>query len=65
MVPDIPIVLDPTPVIEWAGYSWKWNIAHSKDAPESLPIQRVTFCTKRRCIGPLSPGFVHFASATL
>ena len=63
--PDIPTVLDPTPVIEWVGYSWKWNIAHSKDVQESLQIWRATSFTRKRCIGPLRPGFVQFVSAIL
>ena len=63
--PDILIVLGPTPVIEWAGYSWKWNIAHLNGVQEFLQIRRVTFFTRKRCIGPLRPGFVQFASAIL
>ena len=63
--PDILIVLDPTPVIEWAGYSWKWNIAHLNGVQEFLQIWRVTSSTRKRCTGPLRPGFVPFVSAIL
>ena len=63
--PDILIVLGPTPVIEWVGYSWKWSTAHSNDVQEFSQIQRATFSTRKRCIGPLRPGFVQFVSAIL